>query len=537
MRNFIKLIFSVTVFLLAGLPPLASQDTSTKYLRQLKREAKDQIKDLERQGYDIIIPIEETVPEQLLPFYVQNIENWGEKILLPAELRRRVAAECTGRVHVKVYDTGDALDHPDLATGQETGRNYSNGQDLIDLHGHSTHVAGIIAAKGFGLAWELVEKGLVTWTPVKFLNDGGGASYTTIASGIENEKKYDDEYLNKGIPVVINCSFGGGTTAYEPLERALKASIETGVTYLFAAGNTGKDVNYPGRSPNVAAISSLDEPLTISSFSSRGPEVFLGAPGRGILSTYKNKAYATMSGTSMAAPFATALVTIAHSRWPGKLANKWQVENYFQHIATDLTPEGRDDLTGWGIAYVRAILDTDPATIGDQPDPDPDPKPDPDPEPEPDPDPVVKPKRTFTYELPMYEMKWRIQKEDAVHRVGVVMRVEISDTQLAEKTYDQVRAAADQFFNYSALYLSKDSDYDDAAFWTAYFFRLLLRDKLDILPVHVVGYDEDLRSTVLEGQRLNRIKGIKSLFLKKKPVKDLNAAYDPKVYWAFNDIP
>ena len=44
------------------------------------------------------------------------------------------------------------------------------------------------------------------------------------------------------------------------------------------------------------------------------------------------------------------------------------MQYYLSEIATDIDPKGKDDLTGWGIAFVEAILNTKP---GEGPDPDP----------------------------------------------------------------------------------------------------------------------------------------------------------------------
>ena len=79
-----------------------------------------------------------------------------------------------------------------------------------------------------------------------------------------------------------------------------------------AAGNAGNSTrNYPAACPGavgVAATDSNDAPATFSSFGS--PNVFVSAPGVGILSTYLGSTYRTLSGTSMATPFVTGLAAL-----------------------------------------------------------------------------------------------------------------------------------------------------------------------------------------------------------------------------------
>lgn len=101
----------------------------------------------------------------------------------------------------------------------------------------------------------------------------------------------------------------------------------------------------------------------IASFSSRGP-VKLGdnnpakpdvvAPGVGILSTYRDGAYAMMTGTSMAAPHVAGLVALVISARPNLAGHVDEIEQIIQETAVRLTIDEDDE-------------DCDPETNGSVP--------------------------------------------------------------------------------------------------------------------------------------------------------------------------
>ena len=105
----------------------------------------------------------------------------------------------------------------------------------------------------------------------------------------------------------------------------------------------------------------------IASWSSRGPEVELAAPGVSIYSTYKGSGYTTLSGTSMAAPHVVgtvALVLISPLQrdldgdgtidvnYDANGNGKWNVEEVrtaLANTADDLGDTGKDNLYGYGL--------------------------------------------------------------------------------------------------------------------------------------------------------------------------------------------
>ena len=178
---------------------------------------------------------------------------------------------------------------------------------------------------------------------------------------VGTERSEDNQVLANGGGVVYSCSWGGGTQIFPGLNNQLKQSSDEGIFFVFASGNTGAAVNFPGNSPWVITAASLDQSMAVSSFSSRGPEVWNAMPGRNINSTHLNNGYAVLSGTSMATPFLSSAVVVALSKW-GKAAfpTLQSMKDYLRKCATDIPPAGFDDPSGWGTLFFLNILNTSP---------------------------------------------------------------------------------------------------------------------------------------------------------------------------------
>lgn len=209
-------------------------------------------------------------------------------------------------VKVAVIDSGINYKHEDLKDNYAGGINLSGDgdeNDPIDGHGHGTHVAGIIAAAKNG-------KGVVGVAPkakiysVKVLRSDGYGDRSNVISGIE--------WAIENKMQVINMSLGSPQMT-EAQQKAIKAAAAAGIIVVCSAGNRGPDgpMSYPGRYPETIAVSSSDRRDNISSFSSRGPEVDVIAPGTNVLSTTKDGKYNYKSGTSMACPHVSGLAALS----------------------------------------------------------------------------------------------------------------------------------------------------------------------------------------------------------------------------------
>ena len=215
----------------------------------------------------------------------------------------------TGTHKAWIIDTGIDLDHPDLNVDQSLGRTFVlRTTSADDDNGHGSHCAGIVAAIDNSIGVVGVAAG-ATVVPVKVLDKRGSGSMTAIISGVD----YVAATATAGD--VANLSLGG--SAYEPIDLAVQNLGDAGVFVALAAGNESDDANNhsPARAngANLYTVSAMDISDYFAYFSNyANPPIDYCAPGVGILSTYKSGGFATMSGTSMAAPHVCGLLLVTN---------------------------------------------------------------------------------------------------------------------------------------------------------------------------------------------------------------------------------
>ncbi|MDQ3080039.1 MAG: S8 family serine peptidase [Pseudomonadota bacterium] len=197
-----------------------------------------------------------------------------------------------------VIDTGIDLDHPDLNVDVARSKSFIRDLSPDDGNGHGSHVAGTIAARNNAIGVVGVAPG-ATLVAVRVLDRRGSGTNSGVIAGVD----YVADVGAAGD--VANMSLGGGVSAL--LDEAVVRAASTGIRFVLAAGNESDNANNhsPARAEgaNVYTVSSFAKGDLWSSFSNFGnPPVDYAEPGSSIYSTYMNGGYATLSGTSMAAP-------------------------------------------------------------------------------------------------------------------------------------------------------------------------------------------------------------------------------------------
>lgn len=212
---------------------------------------------------------------------------------------------------VCVMDSGIDYTHPDLASsmadlsdiattigGGQYGINLTNENDggdptnVMDLNGHGTHVAGIIAASWDGHGTSGAANG-VKLMSVKVGYETGSVDLSACVKGYA----YVSSAIDAGADIrVINNSWGGVGSSVS-INLAMTEVGRKGAVSVCASGNDGKDIDSyvltpsgTATSPYTVVVDSINASGLPSSFSNYGAEkTDLFSPGAMIMSTVTQK--------------------------------------------------------------------------------------------------------------------------------------------------------------------------------------------------------------------------------------------------------
>src|ERR1041385_1755488 len=206
---------------------------------------------------------------------------------------------------VKAYiiDTGIRATHTQFAGRVISGFTAINdGLGTNDGNGHGTHVSGTVGGSTYGVAKN------VTLVAVRVLDSSGSGTNSGVISGVD----FVTSDHQAGQPAVANMSLGGGLSS--ALDTAVTNSINDGVTYSIAAGNSNVDACTTSPADVASAITVGATTITDAraSFSNFGTCLDIFAPGNNITSSWNTSDTATntISGTSMATPHVTGVAAL-----------------------------------------------------------------------------------------------------------------------------------------------------------------------------------------------------------------------------------
>ena len=227
----------------------------------------------------------------------------------------------TGKgVTVAVIDTGIDYTHASLGGGY--GANYKvvggydfygNDADPMDESGHGTNVAGVIAAKPYTVGG-ITYQGVAPDTKLVALRVGTESNISN--DNIEKALQWIvTNYRTYGISIV-NLSLGSGNytdpESIPQLSDEFRKLRDMGIFVIAASGNSNDQnsgpisqdgIAYPAADPNVFAIGAVDASDVISTWTQRGDELDLLAPGVNIVMPKMGGGTVTEDGTSFASPY------------------------------------------------------------------------------------------------------------------------------------------------------------------------------------------------------------------------------------------
>jgi len=188
-----------------------------------------------------------------------------------------------------------------------------NSDTEYDAGGHGTHCTGSICAVGnnnkgiAGVAWKNVK-----FASYKGLQDGGGSAqsiYGSLRDLTDTVRRKVSQQEQATIPV--NLSLGGPLSNNLAIE-AINYALSKGVLVIAANGNDGQFLpSYPTACPGVFSVGASGDDDRKTGFSTSGSWLNVVAPGLNIISLEHTtgRDYVYMSGTSMATPFVTGVIT------------------------------------------------------------------------------------------------------------------------------------------------------------------------------------------------------------------------------------
>ncbi|MDY0215748.1 MAG: S8 family serine peptidase, partial [Bacteroidales bacterium] len=292
---------------------------------------------------------------------------WGahEDLLIPAN------NQCNASVNP--VQTGAGKSAPPTSVAQNPNcsmYDMNNGLCYAYEWSHGTHCAGLVGAinnNGKGIA---SIGGGVTLYGVRCADNSGGMYNTSITRGVNWAAQQNVH--------VISLSLGGEQSSTAE-QQQMQSLYNNNVVVLASAGNDGTTTKlYPAAYSSVLAVASTDNNKKLSSFSQYGTWVDIAAPGGFYnettsyinmlsttyctsqyfritgTSTFDNKNYDGMQGTSMSCPVAAGAAALLKSR--NSSATPAQIFNCLKTTSQPLASGSHTIAPGVGIIDVPAAL-------------------------------------------------------------------------------------------------------------------------------------------------------------------------------------
>ena len=296
--------------------------------------------------------------------------DWGG----PAMRFDQIPNQCSGAgIKIAVIDSGVATSHRQL-TGIDHGVDIGDAEGQPwskDATGHGTACAGLLNAA------PQTTHGIRGYAPDSELHVcklSADARCSDLIAAL-------DYCLENGIDVA--CLGFGCERGSALVEQRIAVAKQQGLSIIAAAGNSARAVLFPACSPHVMAVGAVgqtgsfpeDSPqaaqaaaatavaggLFVPTFSCRGPELDLCAPGVAVIACQSPDSYAVCDGTSLAAAHVAALAALVladHSDFKGSFAAKdfRRVERLFQILKETAQPIGHPWQTGAGLPDAARAL-------------------------------------------------------------------------------------------------------------------------------------------------------------------------------------
>jgi subtilisin family serine protease len=293
---------------------------------------------------------------------------------------------------VAILDSGFDVDHPDLKgkfkktydlidfSGASRDEDFfveeedyfGFDEDVKDLSGHGTKVAGIIGARTdnkigiAGAGWNTKIIGLKVGIIYKYDEDDLGNSYYDSGQ-ISSSMALGFRYATDNNADIILPSVAAKNRDWL-LRDAVEYALSNDVLVVSPAGNDGENTyTYPAALNEVMAVGAVGKNDKLTSYSNYGHQIDVVAPGGESNNVYPilllksqdqffsspyvdgTEYYTLGVGTSFSTPHVAALAALIMSKRPD--LNSQQVREIINSTAEDINRDqypGRDKYIGWG---------------------------------------------------------------------------------------------------------------------------------------------------------------------------------------------
>ncbi len=255
----------------------------------------------------------------------------------PGELFPAAANVRKPSAPIGLIDTAIDAGHPALRAANVQYRDFTPpGQPRPSAHG--TSVLSILVGEAPG--YRGLMPGAAVLAGAVFFNGPDGREIATTSSLV---RALDWMTVNR-VPVV-NMSLAGPRNAI--LATAIDRAFDTGTVVVAAVGNRGPAARplYPAAYERVIAVTAINGSRRVYRLANRGAHVDFAAPGVDVLHADREAGYRSSSGTSLAAPFVTAVIATS-------CADVRPIDTCLQALqrsAEDIGEAGFDPVFGHGL--------------------------------------------------------------------------------------------------------------------------------------------------------------------------------------------
>jgi subtilisin family serine protease len=261
-------------------------------------------------------------------------------------------SQCARNAAIGVIDTDFDLTHPAFSRQKIVQRGFIPEGKKLAPNWHGTAVLSLLAGRPDSGTPGLVPEAHFHAASIFFAGDDGEAVTDTVSL----VKALD--WMKASRVRLVNMSFAGPQD--ELVELRIKAMRQQGFVFIAAAGNDGPAAPpvFPAAYDGVVAVTAVDRNQRVLLSANRGDYVDLAAPGVRIWTAMPGSREGYRSGTSFAAPFATAVLALE----PEEVLSASE-DAVLRHVRT-VSPgnSARNPIYGRGVLQAPSKCPAKPAT-------------------------------------------------------------------------------------------------------------------------------------------------------------------------------